>query len=228
MNTVGSTVPPDMTDFRPPSHAPDAEITLGLLNAVHENSGLTQRTAARDMGIALGLVNAYLKRSVTKGLIKIRAVPANRYSYFLTPKGFAEKSRLTAEFLGQSFSLFRQARAQYGEIFSYCAARDWRAVSLVGISDLAEIALLCAQDSPITLVGAIETNRNKPFLGLPVAANPAGLPATDALVITALGDAEVAYERATTWFPAERVLAPRLLGIGRPRDAAKTVRASHG
>ena len=63
-------------------------------------------------GIALGLANAYLKRCVKKGLIKVSQAPANRYAYYLTPKGFTEKSRLTAEYLTISFNFFRDARAQ--------------------------------------------------------------------------------------------------------------------
>ena len=214
-----------MADFRPQPLAPDVEITLGLLNAVHENSALTQRTAAREMGVALGLVNAYLKRCVIKGLIKVRAVPANRYTYYLTPKGFAEKSRLTAEFLGQSFSLFRQARAQYGAIFNRCEAQGWRRIALLGLSDLAEIAILCARDSAIELVGAIDETDPRPFfLGLPVAANPEALAELDALVITALNDADRTYERAIGWLSPDRVLAPRLLGIGQPRERPRKKR----
>ena len=64
-----------------------AKITLGLLNMVHDNSATSQRSMAGDLGIALGLANAYLKRCVKKGLIKVSQVPANRYAYYLTPKG---------------------------------------------------------------------------------------------------------------------------------------------
>ena len=55
-------------------------------------------------------VNAYLKRCVKKGLVKVSGAPARRYAYYLTPQGFAEKSRLTVEYLSSSFSFFRQAR----------------------------------------------------------------------------------------------------------------------
>ena len=63
---------------------------------VEENSQITQRSLASELGIALGLTNAYLKRCVRKGWVKINQAPANRYAYYLTPRGFAEKSRLTA------------------------------------------------------------------------------------------------------------------------------------
>ena len=56
----------------------EARITLGLLDAVGTNSSVTQRLVAGELGIALGLANAYLKRCVRKGLIKVQHVPANR------------------------------------------------------------------------------------------------------------------------------------------------------
>ena len=79
--------------------APEREeqLVLELLDAVGKRSDLSQRHLAHHMGVALGLANSYLKRCVRKGLIKITEVPANRYLYYLTPKGFTEKSRLTAK-----------------------------------------------------------------------------------------------------------------------------------
>ena len=66
---------------------------LGLLEFVERNGAQSQRHIAAELGIALGLVNAYLKRCVKKGLIKVSSAPARQYAYYLTPQGFAEKSR---------------------------------------------------------------------------------------------------------------------------------------
>ena len=70
-------------------------IMLGLLESVERNGEQTQRHLASELGIALGLVNAYLKRCVKRGLLKLGEAPARRYAYYLTPHGFAVKSRLT-------------------------------------------------------------------------------------------------------------------------------------
>lgn len=59
----------------------DVEIALGVLDAVDRNPSVTQRSVALELGIALGLANAYLKRCVRKGLIKVSEVPARRYVY---------------------------------------------------------------------------------------------------------------------------------------------------
>ena len=85
-------------------------IVLSVLTSIERDSSITQRKLANELGIALGLANAYLRRCVRKGLIKMSQVPLNRYAYYLTPQGFAEKSRLTAEYLAASFNFFRRAR----------------------------------------------------------------------------------------------------------------------
>ena len=82
------------------------QIVLGLLEAVERESAQSQRRLAAELGIALGLVNIYLKRCVNKGLLKMAQAPARRYAYYLTPQGFAEKARLTLEYMSYSFELF--------------------------------------------------------------------------------------------------------------------------
>ena len=48
----------------------ESEIVLDLLNVVHENSNLTQRSMASELGIALGMANTYLKRCVRKVILR--------------------------------------------------------------------------------------------------------------------------------------------------------------
>ena len=79
------------------------EIMRGLLHAVDADGARSQRHIAAELGIALGLVNSYLKRCVRKGWIKVNQAPARRCAYYLTPQGFAEKSRLTVQYLSTSF-----------------------------------------------------------------------------------------------------------------------------
>src|SRR5262249_27106156 len=92
-------------------------IVLGLLSSVEEDGARSQRRIAAELGIALGLVNAYLKRCVKKGFVKVHEVPARRYAYYLTPQGFAEKSRLTVQYLSDSFTFFRIAKSDCVRVF---------------------------------------------------------------------------------------------------------------
>ncbi len=196
--------------------AENTRIVLSLLESVERDGGQTQRRLATELGIALGLVNAYLKRCVKKGLVKVGDAPARRYAYYLTPQGFAEKSRLTVEYFTYSFSFFRQARSHCAEVFAGIRARGWTRVVLIGVSDLAEIARICSLESEIEIVGVVDAKSAAvSFVGLPVYRSFDDVQgAYDCVVITDLRSAHEIHTAAIARFGAERVLAPTLLGLG--------------
>ena len=105
IGSLNATLMPDVTEHE---KFEKARITLSLLESLERNGAQTQRRLASELGIALGLVNSYLKRCIKKGLLKVTEAPTRRYAYYLTPKGFSEKTRLTVDYLSYSFSLFRQ------------------------------------------------------------------------------------------------------------------------
>src|SRR5262245_358713 len=171
-----------------PSAVPDdevenARVLLGLLESVERDGGQSQRRLASDLGIALGLVNAYLKRCVRKGLVKVSQAPARRYAYYLTPQGFAEKSRLTVQYLSDSFSFFRHARTDCAEMFAAARARGFGRVVVAGVSDLAEIARICALEAGVEIAAVVEPHANATiFVGLPVVRDFESAPPFDAVV----------------------------------------------
>ena len=57
------------------------KIPLDVLSALTEDDKVTQRSLSSKLGIALGLINVYMKRAMDKGLVKIKHVPKNRYLY---------------------------------------------------------------------------------------------------------------------------------------------------
>ncbi|HEV2097965.1 MAG TPA: winged helix-turn-helix transcriptional regulator [Stellaceae bacterium] len=217
----------------------DTEIVLGLLTSIERDSAITQRKLARDLGIALGLTNAYLRRCVRKGLVKMRQVPLNRYAYYLTPQGFAEKSRLTAEYLAVSLDFFRRARKDCADLLRHCAARGWRRVALYGAGDLAEIAVLSAAEAGIEIVCVVDPERaGMRCAGLPIVADIAsarwsaapalldGIILTDTRAAQASLDHLCAIAVGEGLAPAGCVAVPRLLGISLERDKAEESAAS--
>ena len=127
-------------------------IMLGLLECVERQSAPSQRHLAAELGIAVGLVNAYLKRCIRKGLLKAKQAPARRYAYYLTPQGLTEKSRLTVEYLSHSLSFFRRARIDCADVLAEAHARGWQRIVLAGASDVAEIAIICALEKHVKIV----------------------------------------------------------------------------
>jgi predicted transcriptional regulator len=196
-------------------------IVLGLLSSVETDGARSQRLIAAELGIALGLVNAYLKRCVKKGLVKVQDVPARRYAYYLTPQGFAEKSRLTVQYLSDSFSFFRKAKSDCTQVFEEAAARGLRRLVLAGTSDLAEIAILCAVETGAAVVAIVDgSSESGRFVGVDVFASYSDVNAGfDAVIVTDVAGAQASYEQAVKACGKDRVLVPALLGLRPPKGA---------
>ena len=203
-----------------------SRIVLGLLESVERDGGASQRRLAAELGIALGLVNAYLKRCMKKGWVKVSEAPARRYAYYLTPHGFAEKSRLTVEFLSYSFSFFRAARADCAEALSEARTGGLERLVLAGASDLAEIATICALDTGIDIVGVVDADtEGERFLNLPVLRNfSAAAERCDGVLLTDLKNPTETLARAIDQFGRERVFVPAVL-TGRMRRTADEARS---
>ncbi len=189
-------------------------LTLEILETIEKQDSVTQRHLANNLGVALGLANSYMKRCVRKGLIKVHQAPANRYLYYLTPKGFAEKSRLTTEYLSSSFNFYRRASASCSEVFDQCHELGHHKVLLCGLSELAEIASLRASEQDIDIIGTLDRNATtKEFLGLPVWNSFDLLSDFDACVVTEVKEPQKIIEYMRTQVDPEIVFIPCILGI---------------
>ena len=190
-----------------------ARLMLNLLTSVGRDGSQSQRSLAAELGIALGLVNAYLKRCVRKGLVKVSNAPAKRFAYYLTPEGFAEKSRLTKEYLTFSFSYFRRARMGCDRVFEIIASRGGTRVVLAGISDLAEIAIICSIERRLLIVAVVDPNTEiASFLELPVVRSFKDVEGCfDAVIVTDLNSQLVTYNAAVESYGKDFVFVPDLL-----------------
>jgi DNA-binding Lrp family transcriptional regulator len=145
----------------------EAHRDLKLLEAVEQDSRVTQRSLATKLGIALGLTNIYLKRLVRKGYIKCVNVQSNRLSYLITPRGFAEKARLTYEFMDYSMRLYAEVRQHLRVALQECAKVD-RRVAIYGRGEPAELAYLSLREFGLEPVAIFDEQNGDHFLGMPV------------------------------------------------------------
>jgi DNA-binding MarR family transcriptional regulator len=145
----------------------EAHRDLRLLEAVSEDGRVTQRGLASKLGMALGLANIYLKRMVHKGFIKVVNVQPNRIVYLVTPRGIAEKARLTYEFMDYSLHLYGEVRQHLREALRDCAAAGQRA-AIYGSGEAAELAYLSIKESGLELVAVFDETGGRDFLGMPV------------------------------------------------------------
>ena len=137
----------------------DSYKSLLLLDELSKGHPVTQRDLSKSLGIALGLINSYLKNLVLRGYVKVTAIPKKRYIYYLTPKGFSEKTRLTYHYLQNFTNLYKTARKDFKNIFYSLANDGVRGVIFCGSDEVAEIAYLSLQEVNIRLIGIIDDKK---------------------------------------------------------------------
>jgi len=140
--------------------------TLKILEEIDKDHTPSQRDLSRKLNISLGLVNSFIKRLVNKGYLKITNIPKNRLKYILTPKGAAEKTRLTYQYIQYSFVFYKNAREKLRQVFKDLRAQGVRRVVLYGTGDFAEIACISLYETSIQMVAIVDDNKiGEEFLG---------------------------------------------------------------
>ena len=89
---------------------------LNILRKIQKKPKSNQRKLAKELGFSLGKLNYCLKALKVKGLIKISNFKKNpnklNYIYVLTPKGVAEKTKLTLNFMKRKFKEYEELQKE--------------------------------------------------------------------------------------------------------------------
>ena len=88
-----------------------------ILRKIKSKPNSSQRELASDLGFSLGKLNYCLNALKNKGLIKIKNFRKNPnkigYAYVLTPKGLAEKTKLTLNFMKRKMKEYDELKSEF-------------------------------------------------------------------------------------------------------------------
>ena len=141
------------------ANLPSEDIPYRILDEFAKEGIISQRVLADRLGIALGLVNAYLKRLYKKGHIKLKTLPRNRIKYIITPKGLAEKARLTYDYMHRSINYFRDIRQKIENTYAIMLTSGVKDVLLWGDGEIAELCYISSRGLPLKIVGVVSDKR---------------------------------------------------------------------
>ena len=192
----------------------DKKNILRILSDINDGIFGSQRKISKQLGISAGLANSYVKRCLKKGWIKLQTVPKKRYIYYLTPKGFIEKSKLTAEYLSSSFSLYRNMRKDCLKILTKCKKKNQKII-LYSASELSEVFILTAKEINFEFCGVIISNSKlKSFFDIKV------LPKItkkdlkiETIILCDIENPYDTYLKLKKFFPKKEIIVPKILNI---------------
>ena len=97
----------------------DNEDHFEVLRKIKTKPEASQRELAEELGFSLGKLNYCLKALKFKGLVKIENFRKNpkkiNYIYVLTPKGIAEKTKLTINFMAKKMEEYEELKKEVGK-----------------------------------------------------------------------------------------------------------------
>jgi DNA-binding MarR family transcriptional regulator len=190
----------------------EQEIVLRLLEQVESEDPVSQDRFAKRLGIAKGLANAYFNRCLQKGWIKLRQVPKQRFLYYLTPKGFAEKARLSAQFLTHSYQFYREARTDLVSLMAEAARQGHKTLAVLGAGELAEITVVVSEESRVAVVGFVcPDSTRRSIAGRPVVASWSELGGAECALLATLEDTRAVLETFCADQPEVPIFIPKQL-----------------
>jgi EPS-associated MarR family transcriptional regulator len=96
---------------------PNEQVHFQILRAIEQNSGITQRDLARQLGISSGKANYLIAALIEKGLLKMAHFGRTgdklaKVAYLLTPKGVKSRALLTRDYLARKEAEYEALRAE--------------------------------------------------------------------------------------------------------------------
>ncbi len=125
---------------------------LDLLTRIEENPDISQANLASELGVAVGTVNWYLKRLISKGYVKVKRAQRKKLRYIITPEGIALRTRLTVDYIQSSFELYRHTRQKTLTAIRQLRESGFEQVKIEGDGEIAEVCrLTCLENNlPVT------------------------------------------------------------------------------
>ena len=125
---------------------------LQLLEEISKDSSVSQRKLAQSLGVALGVTNACLKKMINKGLVKVKGINHKRIAYYLTPKGFSEKAKLTYHFLQYTITYYSNLKDSISAKLSALSQAGHRRIICYGAGEVMEVAFIILNETNLELL----------------------------------------------------------------------------
>ena len=113
-----------------------------VLDAISQDSMITQSSLASHLGMAVGSVNWYIKRLINRGFVKVSHLDRTRLQYDLTPEGLRVLTQRAFLYMRDSLNIYNELREKAKQVLSELEVRGISNIYLDGNSAMIDILRL--------------------------------------------------------------------------------------
>lgn len=122
-----------------------------LLNEIANDSMVTQANLSDRLGIAVGSVNWYIKRLITRGWVKVSHLDRTRLKYDLTSEGMKVFTQRALSYARDSLKIYTQFREKARTLALSLKEQDVKKVYLNGNDEMMDILRLTCIEAGIQI-----------------------------------------------------------------------------
>ncbi len=120
-----------------------------LLNEIAQDPMVTQANLSNRLGMAVGSVNWYIKRLITRGWVKVSHLNRTRLKYDLTPEGMSVFTQRALLYAGDSLKVYGNFRQKAKALVLELKQRNIKQVYLGGQDEMTDILRLTCIEAGI-------------------------------------------------------------------------------
>ncbi|WP_078717157.1 winged helix-turn-helix transcriptional regulator [Paucidesulfovibrio gracilis] len=176
---------------------------LAILDALNDDSGLSQYELGCRLHLSSAMVNQYLRSMQQEDLVRFKPRDGKSYHYELTAEGQACRESMFAEYSSETVQLYSRIK-RYVKSRVLGLERSGRTrVVLFGAAETCEVVLSALMDGGLTVLALLDNDEEKHgrvFHGH-VIGHPALLEQIDcdAVVITSFGKQQEIFEQLSSF-----------------------------
>ena len=122
-----------------------------LLSEIEQNPLVTQASLSTRLGMAVGSVNWYIKRLVSRGYIKVSRLDRTRLRYDLTPEGMSVLTQRALQYMRSSLHVYVDLRDKSKEIVTELMKRGISEVFVKDNDEMMDILRLTCIEAGIKI-----------------------------------------------------------------------------
>ena len=122
-----------------------------LLDEIAQDSLVTQANLSDRLGIAVGSVNWYIKRLISRGWVKVSHLSRTRLKYDLTPEGMAVFTQRALSYARDSLKVYSDYRKKAKTLVAELKQKGIKQIYIAGDDEAVDILRLSCIEAGLHL-----------------------------------------------------------------------------